>query len=131
MGVPVLDRELLPLTEGEAPLVSDAVGDPDSVELEDRLVLGVRDPVAVAVPEPVAVAGGRGGGVGLSLEEEEALLLREGRAEELAVPELLLVSVLGGVALLHALSLPAGEAKAPPSLALSVGLAEGLPEREG
>jgi hypothetical protein len=50
-GVPELDRELLPVLEGEAPLVSEAVGEALVVELEES----VEEGVGAAVPVGAAV----------------------------------------------------------------------------
>jgi peptide/nickel transport system permease protein len=47
-GVPLEDREVLPVFEALAPLVNEAVGEADSVELALTVVLGVPLPVLVA-----------------------------------------------------------------------------------
>ena len=54
-GVLLLDSELLPLLEGVVPLVSEPVGDADSVELVDVVVEGVVGGVAVLEEEVLAV----------------------------------------------------------------------------
>lgn len=49
-GLPELDCELLPVVEGEAPLLRVAVGVADSVGLEEGVVEDVRTPVGVGLP---------------------------------------------------------------------------------
>ncbi len=71
-GVPLLESELLPLLEGVAPLVSEAVGEADSVELADMVVEGVIG--LVPVPVPVGV------GVGVCVGETEAGMLEDADA---------------------------------------------------
>ena len=83
-GVPVLESELLPLLEGEAPAVREAVGDPETVLLEEREVVDETESVPDAEPVPVV---GWGLGVGQSLGGDT--LLEMGGA--LAAPVLLLV----------------------------------------
>ncbi len=64
-GVALDEREVLPVLEGDAPAVSEAVGDADSVLEADKVELGVGadvplletvgDPVGVCVVVTVAV----------------------------------------------------------------------------
>ena len=59
-GVPLEDSEVLPVFEALAPLVSDAVGDVERVELALSVLEGVAAgvPLAVAVPVPLVVCEG-------------------------------------------------------------------------
>jgi hypothetical protein len=101
-GVPLLDSDVLPLLEAEAPAVREAVGEADTVELLETVVLGVKE--AVPVPEgvglPVEVGLGVGGGVPLldsdvlPLLEAEAPAVREAVGDADTV-ELLETVVLG------------------------------------
>lgn len=71
VGVAAPLREVLPVTEGEAPAVSDAVIDADTVELPDAAEEGVSDavPVGVGVDEPVGELVGVLAGVTLPLTD--------------------------------------------------------------
>jgi hypothetical protein len=79
-GVPVLESELLPLLEGEAPAVREAVDEPETVLLLDRVLVGEREAVPVPVPEPVGVGVGEGVRDGVPVLESELLPLLEGEA---------------------------------------------------
>ena len=57
----MLERLMVPVFEGEAPTVSEAVGEVDTVELPETVLLGVKE--AVGVPLGVGVAVGVGEGV--------------------------------------------------------------------
>jgi len=79
-GVALLDRLVLPVLDWEAPEVKLAVGEADTVELLEAVVLGVREavPVQEGVGLPVEVGEGVGGGV--QLLDSELLPLLEGEA---------------------------------------------------
>ncbi len=79
-GVALLEREALPVLEGEAPLVSEAVGETLMVELAESVALGVKGavPVPLGVGEGVPMGEGVGGGV--PLLDSELLPLLEGVA---------------------------------------------------
>jgi len=88
-GVPELDCEILPVLEGEAPLVSDAVGEADTVELAERVLLGVGAavpvPEGVGVPEVVPV--GVAGGVAVLEKDMLGVLVADAPADKEAVDE--------------------------------------------
>jgi hypothetical protein len=64
-GVPLLEKEAEPVEEALAPRVKDDVGEAESVELPERVLLGVAAlvPLPDGVGLPVLVALGVGGGV--------------------------------------------------------------------
>ena len=98
-GVPLLDCELLPVMEGEAPTERDAVGEALTVLLAESVEEGVG--AAVPVPDTVGV-GDRvalGVGCGVPLLDCELLPVAEGEAptEREAVGEALVVPLAESV----------------------------------
>jgi len=122
--VPLEDRELLPLFEGEAPAESEAVGEAESVEEAERVEEGVD--CALPVPEPVPLLVWELVAVGLPEREAEKdtvlLALREREGLTLTVAE---AEALGGrLPDVHTLRVVLG-------VALGLTLAEGGEEADG
>jgi len=81
--VELLEKDTLAELDGDAPIVSDPVGDTEMVELSLRVVEGVKEPVPVPVPVNVPVGEGVGVTVAERLLERELLGVFEGGAPKL------------------------------------------------
>ena len=142
-GVPLLDSELLPVWDGEAPLVREGVGEALTVELAESVEEGVEAAVPVPLVEgvPVEVPEGVWDAVALLEKDVLGVLLAEapglseavGEADTVELAESVVdgvgagvpvplpvgvavgvgVGVLGGVALLERLVLPVLDWEAP------------------
>jgi hypothetical protein len=107
-GVPLLEREVLPVLDDEAPLVREAVGEALTVELAESVGEGVREPVPlpllVSVPEGVAVGVMEAavllerGTLGVLLAGAPAVRDAVGDADWVELPESVVEGVAWGVA---------------------------------
>ena len=79
-GVALLDKDVLPVFDGDAPAVSDAVGEALSVELAEMVEEGVGPAVPLLLPVGVPEEVAEGVDAGVMLPERDTL----GEVEELA-----------------------------------------------
>ena len=91
VAVSLLEKERIPVLLAEGPSANDAVGENDTVELAESVVLGVKEavPVAEGMGEPVEVGVGELGGVALVDRELLPVLLPEAPSANEAVGEAL------------------------------------------